>query len=81
MGGNLSPGGAGGSSALGHLTHLDIPRPEREGGDFAAGYSLGLIGGIRSWVRLPNPWFRSRVHYIDNNFADDAVACLSAKPG
>jgi choline-phosphate cytidylyltransferase len=66
-GGNLSPGSAGGSSALGHLTHLDIPRPEREGGDFAAGYSLGLIGGIRSWVRPPNPCFLFHVQYIDTS--------------
>ncbi|KAI9892266.1 MAG: hypothetical protein M1814_001725 [Vezdaea aestivalis] len=34
------------------LGHLDIPpRPESPGGnDFAAGYSLGLIGGVRSWM-------------------------------
>jgi len=59
-GGNLSPGSAGGSSALGHLTHLDIPRPEREGGDFAAGYSLGLIGGIRSWMMRSRVSLRSQ---------------------
>ena len=39
--------------ALAHLSHLEIPRPESPGGsDFAAGYSLGLIGGVRSWVGL-----------------------------
>lgn len=49
-GGLKSPG------ALAHLAHLDIPRPESPGGsrgpssDFATGYSLGLIGGVRSWV-------------------------------
>lgn len=43
-------------AALAHLPHLDIPRPESPGGgreassDFATGYSLGLIGGVRSWV-------------------------------
>ena len=43
-------------AALAHLAHLDIPRPESPGGgrgpnsDFATGYSLGLIGGVRSWV-------------------------------
>ena len=43
-------------TALAHLAHLDIPRPESPGGgrgassDFATGYSLGLIGGVRSWV-------------------------------
>ncbi len=43
-------------AALAHLAHLDIPRAESPGGsrgpsnDFATGYSLGLIGGVRSWV-------------------------------
>ena len=39
---------------LSHLPYLDIPRqdsPNRgPSNDFAAGYSLGLIGGVRSWV-------------------------------
>ena len=44
-------------AALAHGSHLDIPRPESPGlgsgasNDFATGYSLGLIGGVRSWVR------------------------------
>ena len=46
-------------AALAHLGHLDIPRGESPsvGGnsDFAAGYSLGLIGGVRSWVSLSCP--------------------------
>ena len=40
-------------AALTHLTHLEVPRAESPGGmvsDFATGYSLGLIGGVRSWV-------------------------------
>lgn len=42
-------------SALAHLSHLDVPRSPPPGGasnssDFAAGYSLGLIGGVRNWV-------------------------------
>ena len=43
-------------AALAHLSHLDVPRPESPSGgrgpssDFATGYSLGLIGGVRSWV-------------------------------
>lgn len=51
---------AGGSkaspAALAHLSHLEIPRADSPGGtrgassDFATGYSLGLIGGVRSWV-------------------------------
>ncbi|MCJ1389253.1 hypothetical protein MMC18_002109 [Xylographa bjoerkii] len=42
-------------TALSHLSHLDIPRQDSPGGgrassDFATGYSLGLIGGVRSWM-------------------------------
>lgn len=40
-------------SALSYISRrLEIPRPESPGpgNDFAAGYSLGLIGGVRSWV-------------------------------
>jgi len=49
-----------GPAALAHLGHLDIPRPESPGlhggasSDFATGYSLGLIGGVRSWVCVPH---------------------------
>lgn len=50
--------GASASSptAVSRLSHLDIPRPGSPLGsrgasnEFAAGYSLGLIGGVRSWV-------------------------------
>ncbi|KAI9811588.1 MAG: hypothetical protein M1827_005337 [Pycnora praestabilis] len=57
--------GGNSSAALAHLSHLDIPRPESPGGgnggsDFAAGYSLGLIGGVRSWMT------RSRVSLRDS---------------
>lgn len=46
-------------SAVAHLGHLDIPRSPTspgEGGrersnDFATGYTLGLMGGIRSWMK------------------------------
>ena len=41
-------------SALLRLSHLEIPKISNANGsgtsDFAAGYSLGLIGGVRSWV-------------------------------
>lgn len=40
-------------SALSRLSHLEIPGrgvSTRESSEFAAGYSLGLIGGVRSWV-------------------------------
>jgi choline-phosphate cytidylyltransferase len=39
--------------AFSHLaSRLDMPRPDSPGlgSDFATGYSLGLIGGVRSWV-------------------------------
>ncbi|OIC45554.1 hypothetical protein A7L03_18755 [Acinetobacter baumannii] len=40
-------------SAISRLSHLDIPRAQnntRESSEFAAGYNLGLIGGVRSWM-------------------------------
>lgn len=40
-------------SALSRLSHLEIPGRAvgaRESSEFAAGYSLGLIGGVRSWM-------------------------------
>jgi len=40
-------------SALSRLSHLDIPRAgagERGSSEFAAGYNLGLIGGVRAWM-------------------------------
>jgi choline-phosphate cytidylyltransferase len=42
-------------SALSHLSHrLEIPQNSNSNSDFATGYSLGLIGGVRSWVG--HPW-------------------------
>lgn len=39
------------NAALSRLSHLDIPSGARgPSSDFAAGYSLGLIGGVRSWM-------------------------------
>jgi choline-phosphate cytidylyltransferase len=41
------------TSALAHLSErLEIPQNTAPGSDFATGYSLGLIGGVRSWVSL-----------------------------
>ncbi|KAF2490699.1 hypothetical protein BU16DRAFT_469020 [Lophium mytilinum] len=42
-------------SALSRLNHLEVPRGSssvggRESSDFTAGYNLGLIGGVRSWM-------------------------------
>ncbi|KAF1814414.1 hypothetical protein P152DRAFT_456664 [Eremomyces bilateralis CBS 781.70] len=54
---NLSPrlSNVPSASAVAHLSHLDIPKsptgtPSTNSSDFAAGYSLGLIGGVRSWM-------------------------------
>jgi len=51
--------GAKSPTTLEHLKHLDIPREQSPGGsrlgrsdDFAAGYSLGLLGSVRSWVSV-----------------------------
>ncbi|MCJ1279489.1 hypothetical protein MMC21_007313 [Puttea exsequens] len=53
---SMEHGGVKSPTAIAHLPHLDIPRPESPNGirgassDFATGYSLGLIGGVRSWM-------------------------------
>lgn len=45
---------------LAHLPYLELPRQESPhrgpSNDFAAGYSLGLIGGVRSWVHYSHIW-------------------------
>ncbi|KAF2275156.1 uncharacterized protein EI97DRAFT_434395 [Westerdykella ornata] len=50
--GRLSPTHASAASPVSRLSHLDIPRHNQERGssEFAAGYSLGLIGGVRAWM-------------------------------
>ncbi|KAI4150057.1 MAG: hypothetical protein L6R39_002354 [Caloplaca ligustica] len=52
--GGAEPQGLKSPTALAHLSHLDIPRADSPNGgasqDFATGYSLGLIGGVRSWM-------------------------------
>jgi choline-phosphate cytidylyltransferase len=63
--GGLSPTAAGRVSptAVSRMSHLDIPRAtgqDRNSSDFAAGYNLGLIGGVRSWVRCSVPTFSAR---------------------
>ncbi|KAJ9637563.1 choline-phosphate cytidylyltransferase [Knufia peltigerae] len=55
-----SPTGSTAASAVEHLKHLEVPgsaerRSDSPGrfsrsDDFAAGYSLGLIGGVKSWM-------------------------------
>lgn len=53
----VSGSGAKSPTTLEHMKHLDIPRAQSPSGsrlgrsdDFAAGYSLGLLGSVRSWV-------------------------------
>ena len=36
-------------TAISHLSHLDVPN-KGASSDFAAGYSLGLVGGVRAWM-------------------------------
>lgn len=36
---------------------LELPGQGGPNGDFATGYSLGLIGGVRSWVSTSIPSF------------------------
>lgn len=58
--GSLTPNTAA-ASPVSRLGHLDIPRigggqdRDRGSSDFAAGYNLGLIGGVRSWVGISKP--------------------------
>jgi choline-phosphate cytidylyltransferase len=64
-------------TAVSHLSHLDIPKSSATGAsnggssssaDFAAGYSLGLIGGVRSWVSLNH--ISSCYYHEENSKAD-----------
>lgn len=55
----LDVSGAKSPTTLEHMKHLEIPRAQSPGfslrgrsDDFAAGYSLGLLGSVRSWVSL-----------------------------
>ncbi|KAL9001148.1 MAG: hypothetical protein Q9169_000331 [Polycauliona sp. 2 TL-2023] len=71
-------------TALARLSHLDVPRAESPSGgashDFATGYSLGLIGGVRSWM------MRSRTSLRDSQpgsseSGDDSSDNKSPNPG
>ncbi|KAL8834721.1 MAG: hypothetical protein Q9176_007328 [Flavoplaca citrina] len=89
IGNGFSEGGADSQglkspTALAHLSHLDVPRAESPSGgashDFATGYSLGLIGGVRSWM------MRSRTSLRDSQpgsseSGDDSSDNKSPKPG
>lgn len=60
-------------SALSHLSHrLEIPRADSPGpgSDFATGYSLGLIGGVRSWMMRSRQTNRDSQHASDDSEED-----------
>ncbi|KFX85771.1 hypothetical protein V490_09417 [Pseudogymnoascus sp. VKM F-3557] len=42
------------------------------GGDFATGYSLGLIGGVRSWMTRSRSSNRNSRQGSDDSDADDS---------
>lgn len=44
----------------------DSPGPSNRNEDFATGYTLGLIGGVRSWVRLILFFFPSFLRDLTN---------------
>ena len=68
-------------NSLTHLPRLDVPRADSPGGsngpsnDFATGYSLGLIGGVRSWVSLRPT---NDQQNATNDDTDDSESCLSS---
>ncbi|TVY65601.1 putative choline-phosphate cytidylyltransferase [Lachnellula suecica] len=60
-------------SALSHLSkRLEIPRGDSPGpgSDFATGYSLGLIGGVRSWMTRSRQTNRDSLHGSDSSEED-----------
>jgi choline-phosphate cytidylyltransferase len=56
-------------TAVSHLGHLDVPSangtPQQQR-DFATGYALGMVGGVRNWMR------RSRRTLNDDSRRDDS---------
>jgi len=64
-------------SALSHLkSRLDIPRSDSPGlgSDFATGYSLGLIGGVRSWMTRSRQTNRDSSRQPSDDSDDDSDA-------
>lgn len=61
-------------SALSHLAgRLDLPRSDSPGlgSDFATGYSLGLIGGVRSWMTRSRQTNRDSRNASDDSEGED----------
>jgi choline-phosphate cytidylyltransferase len=48
-----SAGGSAANSRPESPSRMDAPGRSSGAADFAAGYSLGLVGGVRSWVSIP----------------------------
>jgi choline-phosphate cytidylyltransferase len=73
---NKSTGSLTSPTALSHLSRrLEIPRPDSPGvggSDFATGYSLGLIGGVRSWVSHLDLLLEFNI----NKYADDQKSSI-----
>ncbi|KAI9673269.1 MAG: hypothetical protein M1829_004334 [Trizodia sp. TS-e1964] len=68
-------------SPVAHLTHLEIPRPESPGpSDFATGYSLGLIGGVRSWMMRSRTNVRHSGSQAQSSESDDDSAGSEKSP-
>lgn len=70
----LDTSGAKSPTSLEHMKHLDVPRAQSPASsrlgrsdDFAAGYSLGLLGSVRSWVSLQS---EEALHGANECFAD-----------
>ncbi|KAH8596355.1 phosphorylcholine transferase [Bisporella sp. PMI_857] len=66
-------GGLTSPSALSHISsRLEIPRAQSPGpgSDFATGYSLGLIGGVRSWMTRSRQTNRDGLHESDSSEED-----------
>ncbi|KAI9835524.1 MAG: hypothetical protein M1819_001975 [Sarea resinae] len=68
-----------------HLSHLDIPqRSESPGGgsmaDFATGYSLGLIGGVRSFMTRSRRGASRDGSQVDSPDSDDESMAEGRSP-
>ncbi|OBT76380.1 hypothetical protein VF21_03641 [Pseudogymnoascus sp. 05NY08] len=75
LSGGPEGGAVGSPRALGHLRErLELPGGwgNGNGGDFATGYSLGLIGGVRSWMTRSRSSNRNSRQGSDDSDADDS---------
>lgn len=71
-------------TALSHLsTRLEIPRANSPGpiSDFATGYSLGLIGGVRSWMTGSRRTNQDSQNGSDSSEEDDDKSPVRGRTG